>query len=74
MSGWKWSSGSAWQAQMRFGADYDQTAPNHRPQRRHVHSGAESQEDSVRAAVAACVFDAMAGPAEKAAFVQLSAD
>ena len=38
----------------------------------HVHFGAESQKDSVRPAAAACVFGAMVGPAEKAAFVQLT--
>ena len=57
---------------MRLGADYDQAAENDCPQRRHVHFGAESQKDSVRPAAAACVFGAMVGPAEKAAFVQLT--
>jgi len=62
----------AGQAQVRIGTDHDKAAPNHRPQRCHVHFGTESQKDSVRTTAAACVFGAMVGSAEKAAFVQLT--
>lgn len=60
------------QAQVRLGADHDKAAGNHRPQRRHVHFGAEPQKDSVRTSAVALISGCNAHPKKKLLFVQLT--
>lgn len=56
----------------RLGTDYNQAAPNNRPQRCHIHSSIESQKDSARPPAPVYTFDAMHAPAGKVTFVQLT--